>query len=525
MAVSFFRLRLALARNSAKVRTRVDVFRLWGYVLAWLVAAALALLPLWLGADRKFAIADFDATLASFGLGITAISVFFAPGRVLDAAQFRQFSFTPVHLVKNLLVSSLISWTSLLIFAWGVAYVVLRSRDVLSALIASLALLLFWFTLLCVAQLAAQLSQMAFTSPRSQQLRQLLGWIIAISAAPLSIFLFTSGGIVGARAVLTEMGGALEWSPLGSTLSATDTFVSSGALLGSTKLVVSAVFLVALTWLNIFLVRRVLRTTPKPALTPIQDVNLGWFTRFTSTKTGVISARSVIYWMRDPRYRLSFAIVPVVVLLVLLATWVSGAPATVIWATPLAIICFFLGWSLHNDVAVDSTAIWLHVAAGTRGIDDRRGRAIPVLFAGIPVIIIGATLSVALMGDWRPLPAVIGMSASLLLTGVGVASYASARWPYPTTRPGDTLFIQPQFSGFSPVRSQAASVLITVGLSLPALVLGFAGIGLASLPLQLASLVIGVVGGLAVLHYGFTLGAAAYDADGADLVALSQIFD
>lgn len=525
MALSFFRLRLAHARNSAKVRTRADVFRLWGYVVAWLAAAALALLPLWLAADNTFAVADFDATFASLVLAITAISVFFAPSRVLDAGQFRQFSFGPVHLAKNLLISSLISWTSLLIFAWGVSYVVLHSHDVVSALIAALAVLLFWLTLQVVAHLAAQLSQMAFTSPRSQQLRQMLGWIIIVSAAPLTIFLFTSGGIDGVRAVLTEVGGALEWTPLGSTMSATDSFTSAGALLGGAKLGISAVFLIALTWLYIALVRRVLRSTPKPALTPIQDVNLGWFTRFTSTTTGVISARSVIYWMRDPRYRFSFAIVPVVVILVLLATWVSGAPATAIWATPIAIICFFLGWSLHNDVAVDSTAIWLHVAAGTKGIDDRRGRAIPVLFAGIPIIVIGATLSVALMGDWRPLPAVIGMSASLLLTSVGVASYASARWPYPTTRPGDSLFIQPQFTGFSPVRSQAASVLITLGLSLPALVLGFVGIGLTNLPLQLASLVIGVVGGLAVLHYGFKLGAQAYDDDGADLVALSQIFD
>ena len=44
----------------------------------------------------------------------------------------------------------------------------------------------------------------------------------------------------------------------------------------------------------------------------------------------------------------------------------------------------FLGWSLHNDVAYDRTAIWLHVASGVRGVADRVGRLVPVLIVGIP---------------------------------------------------------------------------------------------------------------------------------------------
>lgn len=57
-------------------------------------------------------------------------------------------------------------------------------------------------------------------------------------------------------------------------------------------------------------------------------------------------------------------------------------------------MCFFLAWStVHDDVAYDNTAVWLHVAANTNGAADRFGRIVPPLALGLIVIAVGTPLS------------------------------------------------------------------------------------------------------------------------------------
>ena len=72
------------------------------------------------------------------------------------------------------------------------------------------------------------------------------------------------------------------------------------------------------------------------------------------------------------------------------------------------------GWSVHNDVALDSTAIWMHVSSGTKGTHDRAGRLAPVMLIGLPLVVIGSSVTVTVNGDWRLLPAIIGMNLSLI---------------------------------------------------------------------------------------------------------------
>ena len=55
----------------------------------------------------------------------------------------------------------------------------------------------------------------------------------------------------------------------------------------------------------------------------------------------------------------------------------------------MPIVCLFLGWTVHNDVAYDNTAFWLHVASDVDGRADRLGRLAPPLAIGLPVAVIG----------------------------------------------------------------------------------------------------------------------------------------
>lgn len=410
MVIPFFRLRLTLFVNAIRIRSRMDALRLWGYVATLLIAAASVWLAIVLADTKNFAMGNFDAVAGSVVLLLAFVVPIFTSSRMLSASQFKLFPITARRVGVYVVLSSLLSWGSLLLTIWLAANVWMRSTDPVSAVIGSLGALIFLVTVTLVSHMTAQASELVFHTPRTQAVKTLLGWLFLISAAPLAIFLFTSGGIAGLAATLTEVGKVVEFTPLGAALSATDSYTSDGLVPALIKLGIALLTLAALGYLWLRQVEFAFTFSAKPGQQPLTKSGLGWFERFPSTPTGVIGARSVTYWMRDPRYRLSFAAVPVVVVVAMLAMFIAGAPSTLIWVMPLAVVSFFLGWSIHNDIATDSTAIWMHVASNTPGSADRLGRLTPILLAGIPLIIVGSTLSIALMGDWRPLPAVVGIS-------------------------------------------------------------------------------------------------------------------
>ena len=84
---------------------------------------------------------------------------------------------------------------------------------------------------------------------------------------------------------------------------------------------------------------------------------------------------------------------------------------------------------MHNDVAYDSTAVWTHLAARTRGAQDRVGRMIPVLVFGVILLGIGVPLTAWGYGDPEIVPALLGVCLALLLGGLGVSSVALGPLP------------------------------------------------------------------------------------------------
>ncbi|MEB4613371.1 hypothetical protein OOT08_01840, partial [Leucobacter sp. M11] len=233
------------------------------------------------------------------------------------------------------------------------------------------------------------------------------------------------------------------------------------------------------------LCRRALSTVETPVAPGLARTGLGWFERFSARPSGLIGARMVTYWIRDPRYRVALVAIPFAPVAMIAALAVAGMGFASLALIPLPVICFLLAWSIHNDVASDSTAIWSHVASGTRGRDDRLGRVTPVLMLGVPVVLIGSSITVAIIGEWRLLPAVIGMSLGVLLVGAGVSSISSVLGPYPTTRPGDSPFVQPQWSGSGSGLAQTLSVSAAIVLSVPAVVVSVTAITDLTLPAQL----------------------------------------
>ena len=254
-----------------------------------------------------------------------------------------------------------------------------------------------------------------------------------------------------------------------------------------------------------------------------QDRVPGWFRGLPPTPAGAVAARSFIYWVRDPRYRVVFGVLPILPIVTILAFFVGGVPNSIAAVIPLPLMVLVLAWStIHNDIAYDSTAMWSHLAAQTRGIHDRLGRIWPVLAFGVILIAIGTPITVWAQGSTASLPAVIGINVALLLGGVGVGSSMSVRHPYPAPRPGDGPFTYPQASGGTGGGAQGGSFLLTILVAAAPIaattlwLLGFAG------PWPLIALGSGIASGLLALLIGIRAGGSVFDRRGPELLAFTM---
>ena len=249
----------------------------------------------------------------------------------------------------------------------------------------------------------------------------------------------------------------------------------------------------------------------------------GWFRGFPATPIGAVTARSLTYWVRDPRYRTVLVFLPLIPIVTLLAFWVSGMPLQWGVLIPLPLMLLLVGWStLHNDVAYDSTAVWTLLAAQLRGRADRIGRAVPVLVIGAVLLAVGTPLTAWAFGDADVMPIVLGVGVATLFGAVGISSAESARSPYPAPRPGDAAFQQPELIGSTGALAQVGSLLLSILTAVPAIVVAVPW--LLGMPGSWngAALAVGAVVGVAVLALGIRVGGRAFDQAGPELLAFTM---
>ncbi len=308
----------------------------------------------------------------------------------------------------------------------------------------------------------------------------------------------------------------LGWTPLGAAFAAPGDAASGDWGPAILKFIIAVVTLGAV-WLGWqTLVARML-VTPGREASAKSYRGLGWFDRMPHTASGAVAARSLTYWFRDARYWVSIIMVPIVPLLVTVPLGLAGIPLAYTALIPVPLMCLLLGWSLHNDTAYDSTAIWLHVVSGVRGASDRVGRLVPVLIAGVLVIGLGSAVTVFVLDDWRLLPSLVGVSTALLLGGLGVGSITSARFPYPAVKPGDSPFQQPQSTGTITALVQSITMFGSLLVAAPAI--WFAALGLFEDPAwNAAAFAAGVGLGVVVLAAGVLLGGRVFDRRGPEIV-------
>lgn len=520
MVVLVFRLKLQLFANTFRRRRRqiVGMIIVSGSGLGVAGCATALLMGL-----RPVDAAEAGPTVILLGsvvtLGYFLIPLAVGADDILDPRRFSTFRLSGKKLAPLLLVAAMIGVPGLMIALVAGAQMVTWGRSPVLIVVSSLSALLIVTTSILVSRVAIAVVARYLATRRARAATGVTVLIAFVCLSPLLVF--------GARvewstppAEVTRWAAWLGWSPLGAMWSAPADAAAGNVLAAGVKLAIAVTFAAILAALWRVIVVRMM-AAPDGAERAKTYRGLGWFDCLPASPLGAIAARCFTYWVRDARYRVQLVIVPIVPTLMITVLMVGGIDPRMLALVPLPVICLFLGWSIHNDLAQDNTAMWLHLVSSVSGGADRFGRMVPVLALGGMLIAVGAPVAAVVADRPAALPVVVGVSVCILLSGLGFSSVSSARFPYAAVRPGDSPFTQPRTGTKSSSVVQALAFLATLLAASPSVVVGWAALhdGRQSGGMSMA---VGVIVGVLVLGAGVLFGGRSFDRRGPELFAFAQ---
>jgi ABC-2 type transport system permease protein len=347
-----------------------------------------------------------------------------------------------------------------------------------------------------------------------------IAWLSSASTDESTVTVSIGGdGLVDRLAPVAEV---LSWTPFGAPWAFAASVHDGAWARLAIQVVVVAATMVLIAWVWDRAMARAL-VTPRGGGEVSKGRGLGWFGRVPATPTAAVAARCATYWLRDPRYAASLALVPLIPVVVAGVGVSSGGGSWLLLAVaPFA--AFILGFSLSNDVGYDNTAFVLHVATGASGRADRWGRVVPVVILGVPLVAAMAVAAVGAAGRWADLPAVLGLSLGVLGAALGVSSVASARFVYPVPKPGESAFKSPQGATVATMLAQTVSFVVIVVLLVPLLAVALTALLAPNPALGWVALAVGLLTAVVVLAVGVRWGARVYERRLPDLLAQVTAF-
>lgn len=444
-------------------------------VLGVLAAAAVAL---GLGALRMEQ-APLAATVVVVVTSVVGFVLFLVPlvsTGVDDTLDPSRFALLPVRsrdLLPGLVLASFVgaSGVALVLCAVGAVVGLARSAALLgSALVAAV----LWVVTTLVLRNAAAAGISAPSTPRwVRDLATGVGVLLAAGSG-----LAVQGVMAGVQSreqltrrldILADVAG---WTPFGLPW-AVPRAVGTGDWLGAgLRLALACVVLGAALWVWE-------RSVAQRLVSPLESggsgrqVRTGGLARLAPrTPAGAVMMRSLINWRRDPRYVMQFATALLMPFLVVVPTLVQGVEvegSPALSCTGVAVASSFALVTMQ-DTSYDGSALWAHVVAGIRGVQDRWGRLLAVLVTAVPLMALACVVGTAFSGRWDQLANGIGVSLGLLLAGAGVGQLTSALWQFPAAPPGGNQFSTPPGSTLATFLAMLCTGLAASALSVLALV-------------------------------------------------------
>lgn len=520
MAAHVLRLRLALLFGSL----RGDVRHVLRVVAVLLVLAALVGAACW--ALLTLRDADIDVVFAVTVLGGSAITLGFAFAPLiggvddpLDPRRFALFGLPHAPLAMLLAAVGLVSVPMLALTAVGVTSAVVWVAQGVSGVLAAAGVVLGVVTCSLLARVCAALAAMFLRERRSRELTGVFVLVVLVVVVPVGVFLSSLEWKGTVPSQLGEAASILAVTPIGAAWALPGVSAAGEGSPWLTAIAaVATIAVLLLAWYG--LVRHALTTTERPVSGRVRG-GLGWFNVTPTTPGGAIAARSLAYWFGDRRYLVNAVVIPIAAVVTVVPLLVAGVPTHIAVLVPVPFAALFLGWLPHNDVAYDSTAIWMHIASGARGVSDRVGRLVPVLLIGVPLLAIAVPIAISLHGRWAMLPAMVGVCASLFLSGLGLSSISSVLAPYAVSRPGESPFRHPPRTSSTGAIAQTLVMLGAVAATVPALWWSWTALQ-GDTDAAMTALWGGVGIGLGVLVVGVVIGAIVFELRGGRLMEFAE---
>ncbi|MEF2975667.1 ABC transporter permease [Subtercola sp. YIM 133946] len=520
MVAELFRLRLALLSNiftGSRART-------FG-VTVGLIAALIAVIAVCL---RAIGLADAAPEMARTDIVVAGSVVVLAFAIVplilqradpVDPRRFGFFGIAPRTLAIGLAVSAFAALPVVAVTLFALSSIVTWSNDVGLVLLAIVGAALAVATCILFGRLSSSLAAFLLSTRRAREIAGVIGVLILVLLAPAVVLALSVNWGASGESVGESVAALAGFTPFGAAWAIPAAAATGDAGAAWLSFAIAAITVVVL-WLAWSALVAVMLQSNRSDDERAEPAGLGWFARLPSTPTGSIAARSLTYWSRDPRYFVPLVIVPIVPIVMAIPFVLVAFPLTTYALIPLPVMCLFLGFMVHNDIALDSSAVWLHIVSGKRGLADRLGRMAPVLLIGLPLIGIGSVFTVFLAANSAALPAVLGVSTCILFSALGLGSVISARFPYAATRPGDSPFVQPQATGSTSAFVQVGTVVGTLLFSVPSLMFAIQAIS-GDADAYWMSLWWGVAIGVAALVLGALAGGAVVNRRGPEILASS----
>jgi ABC-2 type transport system permease protein len=285
-------------------------------------------------------------------------------------------------------------------------------------------------------------------------------------------------------------------------------------------------FLIGLTTLGVFVavwrygLGRALETPQRTSEASTSTRGLGLFARFPGTSTGAVAARALTYWIRDPRYAQSLISIPVIPIVIF---FIAGAGENL---APLnlvgPVVALLLSLSIYTDISYDNTAYALHLQTGVSGRADRLGRVIALASFAVPVSLIATVATVWVVDTWYLLPALLGMTIAILLTGFAISSIVSGAFIFGVPAPGDSPFKSKPGGGFSLMLSMLVTWTALIILVMPSLVLALMSWATGNAAYGWAGLAVGMGLGTALVVIAVRVGGSILDRRGPELLSQLQ---
>jgi ABC-2 type transport system permease protein len=451
-------------------------------------------------------------------LGFALAPLFGAVEDPLDPRRFALFALPRGPLAVVLAVAGLISVPILVLLAISVCAAIVWADHGVPPAVGVVSVIFGVLTCAMLARTCMALASLFLRERRSRELSGVFVLAVLVVVVPVGVFLASLEWNGRVPTQLLEAVDALALTPIGAAWALPGTVVSGGDAGLATLVAVATVILLGLLWA--WAVKRLLTTTERPS-TGRERGGLGWFAVAPGTPGGAIAARSLVYWFGDRRYVVNGLVIPFAAAVTTVPLLIAGVPPELVALVPVPFAALFLGWLPHDDLAYDSTAVWMHIASGVRGVSDRVGRLVPVLLVGVPLLAVAIPVATSLHGRWAVLPALTGVCAALFFSGLGLSSISSVVAPYAVSRPGESPFQQPQRTTAGGAMAQGMVMLGALVLSAPVLWCGWLVLQ-GDTDAATTALWGGLAIGLGVLVLGVGVGAIAFERRGGRLMEFAE---